>query len=339
MRQTRVGMIGAGTIAERHLNKLLGFDDVAVVGVADPRLDRAREQAARCGATAYDDHARMLEGEELDALYICVPPFAHGPPEMAAIERDLPFFVEKPVALDLATAEEVARGVQEKKLVTAVGYHWRYLDITQKARELLSENPPRLALGYWLDCTPSVGWWVREDSSGGQTIEQTTHVLDYARLLVGEVNKVYAVGAKTERAAFPHADVNDVSVATLHFDSGALGTVSSTCLLSEPHRVGLHLFCEGMALELSRFELVVENGQGRQVHERRGDPLALEGRDFIDAVRGEGDGIRAPYAEALQTHRLAVAVARSAREGRELELRPEAADPAAGPYGPSGTRP
>ena len=242
MHQTRVGVLGAGYIGKKHLDTLLGFDDVRVVAVADSQPERAREQAARCGANTYEDHKRMLDGEELDALYICVPPFAHGPPEMAAIERGLPFFVEKPLALDRTTAEEIARGVRERGLVTAAGYHWRYLDVVERAQELLSENPARLALGFWLDETPPVGWWVQEARSGGQMIEQTTHVFDLARLLVGEVTRVYATGAKAERPAFPSADVSDVSVATLHFDSGALGTVSSTCLLSGPHRVGLHLF-------------------------------------------------------------------------------------------------
>ena len=337
MQQTRIGVLGAGFVGKEHLDRLLSFDDVRVVAVADPLLDRAREQAARCGATAHDDYEQMLDAEELDALYICVPPFAHGPPERAAIERGLPFFVEKPLALDLETAEEIARSVQGKGLVTAAGYHWRYFDFVEKAQELLSENPARLVLGYWLDTTPPVDWWVLQARSGGQMIEQTTHVFDLARLLAGEVRKVYATSARTERPAFPNADVGDVSVATLHFDSGALGTVSSTCLLAGPHRVGLHLFCEGVALEMSRLDLVVDDGQDRRVYELRSDAFAREDRDFIDAVRGRENRIRAPYAEALQTHRLAVAAASSAREGRVLELGPEAADPAAGPYRPSET--
>ena len=80
MQQTRIGVLGAGFVGKEHLDRLLNFDDARVVAVADPLLDRARRQAARCGATAYDDYEQMLDAEELDALYICVPPFAHGPP-------------------------------------------------------------------------------------------------------------------------------------------------------------------------------------------------------------------------------------------------------------------
>jgi hypothetical protein len=65
----------------------------------------------------------MLDREPLDALYICVPPSAHGEIELSAIDRKLPFCAERPLAADLATA--------------------------------------RLVLGYWLDFTPPLAWSVR----------------------------------------------------------------------------------------------------------------------------------------------------------------------------------
>lgn len=320
MEQIRVGFIGAGGIAGRHLGNLLGFADVRVVALADLALDRAREAAARCDARAYADYAEMLDREALDALYICVPPFAHGAPELAALARGLPFFVEKPLSVDPAVAEEIARGVAARALTTAVGYHWRYLDTVAEAQERLASAPARLALGYWLDGTPPPGWWIREGQSGGQMVEQTTHIFDLARYLVGPVDEVQAVGARLARPEYPDADVDDVSLATLRFASGALGSLASTCLLKWPHRIGLHLFGDGLAIELSEFELMVDVGQGRPVRAPQGDPFVREDRDFIDAVGGRADRIRVPYAEALETHRLVTAAARSAKEGRSLRL-------------------
>jgi predicted dehydrogenase len=316
----RVGFIGAGGIASRHLGNLISFDDVQVVAVADPALERAQAQAARCEAHVYSDYLHMLDQEQLDALYICVPPFAHGELEMAAIERRLPFFVEKPLATDLATAETIAQGVSARGLITATGYHWRYLDTTEEAQNLLSKNPAHLALGYWLDFTPPPAWWGQEKLSGGQMIEQTTHIFDLARLLVGEVVQVYAADARVERPAFPDLDTAVVSVATLHFASGAVGTMASTCLLNWPHRIGLHLFCEGLAVELTEFELMIDVGQGRPVRRAQGDAFVREDRDFIEAVQGQTNRIRAPYQEALKTHRLTATAAASARSGRILPL-------------------
>src|SRR5215212_1629093 len=150
---TRVGFVGAGYIAGVHLGSLLAFEDAEVVAVADPDAQRAASFAARSGGRAYGTSAEMLDRERLDAVYICVPPFAHGAPELAAMERGIPFFVEKPLATNLETAEEIARKLEAANVPTAVGYHWRYLDITEQAQELLSRNPARLALGFWLDFT------------------------------------------------------------------------------------------------------------------------------------------------------------------------------------------
>jgi predicted dehydrogenase len=318
--EIRIGFTGAGGIAGRHLGDLLGFSDVKVVAMADIALERAQELAAGCGARSYADHEQMLDKEQLDAVYICVPPFAHGAPELAAIERNLPFFVEKPLSADRETAESIERALEGRDLVTAVGYHWRYLDTTEEAKELLDRNPARLALGYWLDSTPPPPWWRREELSGGQMVEQTTHIFDLARVLVGEVDRIYAAGATKEREAFPDLTVSDVSTATLHFQSGALGSMSSTCLLNWPHRIGLHLFGEGLAIELSEFELMIDVGRGRPVRRAEEDPFVREDRDFVDAVLGKANRIRSPFSEALKTHRLTTAAAQSIREGRVVSV-------------------
>jgi len=151
-------------------------------------------------------------------------------------------------------------------------------------------------------------------------VEQTTHIFDLARYLVGPVSEVQAVGARVARPDYPDADIDDVSVATLRFASSALGSLASTCLLKWPHRIGLHLFGDGLAIELSEFELMVDVGKGRPVRAPQGDPFMREDRDFIDAVLGRANRIRVPYAEALATHRLVTAAARSASEGRALRI-------------------
>jgi predicted dehydrogenase len=320
MDQVRVGIVGAGFIAGRHLGILQGFPDVRIAAIADPLIDRAREAASQHDAIAFDDMAVMLDAEMIDAVYLCLPPFAHGAPEAALVARHIPFFVEKPLATDLVTAEQIAAAIDRSGLVTAVGYHWRYLDTTEQAQALLSERPAYLALGYWIDSIPPPPWWAIEAQSGGQMVEQTTHIFDLARCLVGEVDAVTAAGCRVEREAFPEADLLAASAALLRFTTGAVGTISSTSLLNWPHRIGLHLFAEGLAIELSEFELMVDVGKGRPVTKAQGDPFAREDRDFIDAVQGKANCVRTPYKEALRTHRLTMAATESARENRTIEV-------------------
>lgn len=315
-----VGFIGAGGIARRHVGVLQQMEDVRLAAFSDPAADRAGALAGEVGAASYDDYRRMLDHEALDAVYLCVPPFAHGETELALVERGLPFFVEKPLAIDLETAERVSAAVDTAGLVTGVGYHWRYLDTTDEVRGLLADNPARLALGFWLDSTPPPDWWRHQDQSGGQMLEQTTHLFDLARYLVGDVESVYAVGGTKPRDAFADLDIFDATTASLKFASGAVGSMSSTCLLNWRHRIELHLFCESLAIEVSDTDLMIDTGRGRPVRRAEGDPVWREDRDFIDAVSGGENRIRSPYRDSLATHRLTTAANRSAASGQAMAL-------------------
>ena len=320
MANTRIGFIGVGGIAHRHLGVLEQFEDVTLAAFADLDFARAEETASRFGARAYADHAVMLEAGDLDAVYICIPPFAHGEAERAVIAKGLPFFVEKPLSLDLALAESLADEVLANGIITAVGYHWRYLDTVEEAKRLLADRPAAMISGYWLDQTPPPAWWWKQSGSGGQMVEQTTHIIDLARHLVGEVDTVFGLAGHRERDDFPGLDVATTSTASLRFKSGAIGNIGSTCLLRWGHRVGLHLFGDGLAIELTDHDLMVDVGAGRPYRHAEGDPVWREDRDFIDAVRGGENRIRSPYAEALATHRVALAIARSAETGQPVTL-------------------
>jgi predicted dehydrogenase len=257
----------------------------------------------------------MLDAEALDAVWLCVPPFAHGALDLEIVERGLPLFVEKPLAADLATAERIAVQVEGRRLPTAVGHHWRWLDTVERAQDLLAGRPARLVTGYWLDATPPIAWWQQRELSGGQFVEQATHVVDLARLLVGEVAEVTAYAARTTRPAQAGSDVDDVTAACVRFGTGAVGSFTATCLLPGPYRVGLHLFGEGVAVELTERQLRVDTGDGPTVVDAAGDPFEREDRAFVDAVQGRPDRTRTTYAEALGTHRVTTAVVRSAARG------------------------
>jgi predicted dehydrogenase len=317
---TRVGLVGAGAVGARHAAVLTGFDDVELVAVADVDLAAAAGLAGRCGARAYRGHEPMLERERLDALYICVPPFAHGPPERAALEAALPFFVEKPLAADWATARALADEVERAGVPTGVGYHWRHLDTVERARELLAANPARLVIGYWLDKLPPPAWWLDRRRSGGQTIEQTTHVLDLVRLLAGEVEEVSSLAAACARSALADATIDDASAATLGFATGAVGSLVSTSLLTAKHRAGVELFADGLVLALSETELSFDRGEGGVLTTPTCDARRAVDRDFVDTVRGARDAARVDYGEALRTHRVACAIAASAERGERVRV-------------------
>ncbi|MFI2276525.1 MULTISPECIES: Gfo/Idh/MocA family protein [Catenuloplanes] len=308
---TRVGLVGAGGVAQRHARVLSSLPDVQVTAVTDVVPEAAAALAEPHGARVVPDVAALLN-EPLDAVYVCVPPFAHGPAERAVIEAGLPLFVEKPISLDIAAAQDISDAIAERGLLTAVGHHWRYLAVVEQARALLADRPVRLVTGAWLDKVPPVGWWPLREKSGGPIVEQAAHVLDLARHLAGEVTSVTAAGNGTP----PAGDIDGATAAVLRFASGAVGTLAATCVLGWKERAGLEIYADGLAVRVSETGLTVRDADGERTVDS--DPetarVAVD-RAFVAAVRGEEHDIRVPYAEALRTHTLALAVASSAATG------------------------
>ncbi|MBY8874647.1 Gfo/Idh/MocA family oxidoreductase [Micromonospora sp. PLK6-60] len=319
MRTCRVGLVGAGGVAQRHARVLSQFADVELVGVTDVTRDAAEALAATHGGRSFGDVDELLAAG-LDAVYVCVPPFAHGPVEEAVIAAGVPMFVEKPVAVDLDTAERIGALVEQRGLLTAVGHHWRYLHVVEQARELLADRPVRMVNGAWLDKVPPVAWWAVRDRSGGPVVEQAAHVLDLVRVLAGEVVEVTAYGDGSPPPV-AGADIDSVTAATLRFAGGAVGTLAAACVLTWKHRAGLEILADGLALSLAEDGLTVTDADGERhlPADPDGARVAVD-RAFVDAVRGVGEDVRVPYAEALRTQRLALAVADSARTGRPVAL-------------------
>jgi predicted dehydrogenase len=307
-------MIGAGGFAARHLEVLAREAGVEVVGHAARRLEAAQAQAARTGGRAYADVAALLDAERVDAAWVCVAPAGHGAIERVLAERGMPFFVEKPLSSDRTTAEDIGRLVAASGLVAAVGYHWRALDALPELRARLADGPPvALVAGTWLTSTPAPAWWQRQATSGGQMVEQATHLLDLARHLIGEATVLHAVADRPPRPHHPDLDVASVSTAALRFASGALGTVTATCLLGASARVELQLMREGELITVTQGAVTYDDGRERREVRVAGDPVAHEDRAFLEAVRaGDPTAVVCSYADALGTHRLAHDVADAA---------------------------
>lgn len=323
--QLRVGLVGAGRVGARHAATIAGLDDVRLVAVTDIDPGRAALLARAHDATAVPDLDALLGTPGLDAVWLCLPPFVHGDPELAVIAAGVPFFVEKPLSADLATAERigdaVAVAVAARGLVTATGYHWRCaLGVERAARELVG-TPVVLAHGAWWDKVPPVPWWLHRATSGGQLVEQATHLVDTMRVLVGE-----PVSVLTEAARAPDRDPALVEVATaavIRFDTGAVATLSATSVLVREHAASLTLLAEGIAVEISENGTVLTRGDRVDRVPEDGLAQVRVDAEFCQAVRrGDPTAVRAPYAEAVATHRVCCALALSALTGTPVQLGP-----------------
>jgi len=330
--KVRLAFIGSGGIVRSHLDQgLKEFEDVEFAAWCDLNEATAAARREQVGGQGkiYTDARQMLDEVRPDAVYIMLPPYAHGPAEALVIERRLPFFVEKPVAIDLETARRVAEGVEKHRLITAVGYMTRYRRSVQRVRELLQGQKPVLMHGGWLGGGPRVyegiwKWWVQKDKSGGQFLEQTTHTTDLARYLFGEVTGVYAVAVRDRRERPEFFTIEDASMVQLTFANGAAANLYSSCSTSVGGGISLTVWGTDMKAEFTGWEhsVKIDLPGGEQIS-IPGEPnvFALEDRAFVDSVKaGENRGILATYEDGLRATAISCAANTSMETGEVVEV-------------------
>ena len=321
--EVKVGFIGAGKIAHRHMEKLSKIKDVRLNSFCDIEEIRAREAMRKYGGTYYTEYHQMLEKEDLDAVYICLPPFAHTDQEILAAESGINLFVEKPIALNLEKVHQIKEVVEKNGIITSVGYLYRYADIVNRAKEILAHKKVAMFLGYYFCPIPLLHWWGTRHRSGGQIVEQTTHIFDLARYLIGEVDEIYGQRIRGLRdGKSKNCDIDDASCITLHFQSGAIGNISSSCLLSHGRDWGADLVTPDMRIQLhlSSHLLKISNEKEEEM-KMQIDPYELEDRAFIQAVKeGNPEKIKSSYADALRTLELTLAANSALDKGRIISL-------------------
>ncbi|MFO0850939.1 MAG: NAD-dependent epimerase/dehydratase family protein [Gemmataceae bacterium] len=105
----RVGLLGAGYIADWHVRALRTVPGARVVAVCDQNRDRAEGLAARCGAArAETDLAALLKAGDVDVVHVLLPPTAHAAAARAVTDAGLPVYIEKPLCVTPADAAELA---------------------------------------------------------------------------------------------------------------------------------------------------------------------------------------------------------------------------------------
>ncbi len=318
----RIGFVGSGGIARAHMDSLSKVPEAQLVAFTDVDADRAAQAAARfAGAASYTDYKKMLDAQKLGAVYVCVPPHVHGEIELALIERGIPFFVEKPISNDRKVPQAVLKALKGKKLITSVGYMMRYRDNSRRVKEHLAQNPPVVARGAWVGGMPMVSWWLRKEQSGGQAMEQTTHIFDLARYLFGDVASVFCAarrGIVTDVAGYTG---DDVSLCTLIFESGLLCEITSSCVVEKGEICLEVVDRKGRArLEGWNLDLTLCVGNETHKHTSTENIFLVEDKVFVNAVlSGDASRIESPYADAVKTQNVTCAANESMESGKPVK--------------------
>lgn len=319
----RIGFIGVGRRATGHIRRAHARQDCEIVGFCDLVAEAAEARVAEFGSRAFTDARRMIEAARPDAVLITVPPFGHGEPEATCVEAGVPFLVEKPVHLDMDRAREIAASVRARGLVTSVGYQERYLDIVERLEREVAGRQVGMSFGYWMGGSPA-GWWIRKEKSGGQAVEQTTHVFDLARHLFGPARAVYAAGVSGIIPLDDGRNIEDASAATIVFASGVVCVVTSACYLRVGQGVpaGLDVFCRDANLRYQRRRsLTLFTGEGSVTWNTQNDTEKDMLDGFLAAVQAKDPAaVRCPYEQGVEALELSLATNRALETGKVVDL-------------------
>jgi predicted dehydrogenase len=297
----RIGLVGAGEIGKAHLPTLLQLADTKVVGVADPIVGAAEALATRAGAASFADYHQLLG--KVDAVWICTPTFLHPEQTIAFAEAGVHVFCEKPIALDLLSADRMITAARIAGVQLMIGQVIRYYPETIAIKKLLADGElgdPVYVYARRLFSQSSAltaGWRRDVSTSGGMTLESGVHEVDTVRWLGGEIvnvggNVVYADGNNPDydtdfRGVFRlkggATGAVEVSIyaALRDWSWGIVGT-KATAL--SPRRGEIHVARPGTipgetALNIIPVESVYDSA--RQLNRT----MLAENQAFVDAVR------------------------------------------------------
>lgn len=315
-----IGFIGAGGIASTHLRNLESHERGTVVAICDIDEDVAASAAEPHDAATYTDFSTMYDDHDLDAVFICVPPFAHGEAELEAVERGIHLLVEKPLALTADTAREIEEAIEDAAVLSQVGHMTRYADVVERATELIGDRQVALVDGHWWGGVPGTAWWRVAAQSGGQVVEQATHTYDIVRYFAGDVASVRAAGS--QQVVTEAIDFEDATSATMTHADGTTSHVSATSASPESKH-GVQLIGADFSLALD-FRANTLSGvvDGEEIdYEGSGATYAPELDAFLGAIEsGDGSDLRSPYRDARQTFETTLAVNESMATGAPVDV-------------------
>lgn len=324
----RVGIVGLGMAVTPHAKSLLDLKHRVQVAYAfSPSAERRRKFAERFPFPQCDRLETILDDTAVDAVLVLTPPNTHLDIVERCAAAGKHVLLEKPLEVFTAKAEQLVKKTSLVKLGVVLQYRFR--PAAEKLREQLND------LGKLVSASAAIPNWrpqtyydqpgrgTRWRDGGGVLLTQAIHTLDLFLSFVGEPLEVKSFVTTTP---IHRMETEDLAVAVVRFNSGAIGTVhaTTTAYPGFPERIELigtrgTAQLEGTSLKIQLqdekpFEMKTESGAGGT----GADPMAFPHdwhrgvlADFLDAIDRNREP-RVNGAEALKVHRFIDRILQSA---------------------------
>lgn len=337
----KLGIVGAGAIAQRNAKEAAASGSARITGVFDVNHKVARAMAKTLSAPFFASYEELLQSDAIDTVLLSVPHHLHKPMTVQAAGAKKHVLVEKPMANNLNEAEEMIRACRDNGVKLGVNYSFRYLPKIQHAKMLINDG----ALGditgiqvithqfkdrgYWAGArsnSPDDWRGSKEKCGGGFLIMNVCHIIDYLYFATGlKAKRIYSEYATLGSPA----EVEDSISVSYKLDNGAIGSISASSLMrgveqSEERIWGtngtLILSDDGLQLYSTRPQTGKKPGK---LHKLRKFPTVSWTsewvKEFATSVRENGEP---PVSSREGWENLAFieSAYRSMEEGRALEI-------------------
>lgn len=348
----KVGVIGAGSISELHLNAYRNNPHAEVYAVCDLNGERAKAAAEKFGAKVfYDDHRKLLADPQLDAVSICTWNNTHAEFSIAALNAGKHVLVEKPLCLTVEEALDIQRAVRASGRILQVGFVRRYDSNAQLLRRFIEQGEfgkIYYAKASLLRRLGNPGGWFADKSrsGGGPLIDIGVHVIDLCWYLMGKP-KVVSVSGNTYnklgnrsnvkglsfyKAADYDASVNtveDLANGLIRFENGAslYVDVSFTLHIKQDEGSAKLFGTKGGFEVIPELAIVTEkhdtilNVTPQTDHPGFDFNSAFQAEidHFVDCVRSGAEPI-SPVEDGVEIMKMLTGIYESARTGREVRF-------------------
>ena len=329
MQKVRWGILGVAKINERLLPGFAKAANAELRGIASRSLEKAQAAAKAANIPqAYGSYEPLLDDPNIDAVYNPLPNALHAEWTKQAAQRGKHVLCEKPLAPTAVEAQAVVDFCREKKICLMDGFMWPHHPRTQQIRDLIDDGTigevlhVTAAFTFELDLDPA-NIRLRSETAGGSLLDVGCYPVYGIR---------WAMDAEPESVWATATMQNGVDLrmsGVLRFAGGRTG--SFDCGFTLPFRGWMEIAGTQGVLRVPEMWLPPERAiyqierNDRRVEEfvvTGHDQIARMIEDFGRDVFEKRDPIPSPE-EAIRTLRVLDALAQSAREGREVEVRHE----------------
>ncbi|MGO1385212.1 MAG: Gfo/Idh/MocA family protein [Arachnia sp.] len=252
-----VGIVGMGSIGITHAKVLQQIDGVRLVAYSGGTTASGGE--AGWPAARQMSHEDLVDHGDVDIVVLCSPTEFHGASAIAVAESGRHVVIEKPMTLTVAEAESLVALQEHKGIVIAMVAQRRFETEYQAVKELLEQGQlgdVRLAMTHvpWFrsaEYFAAAPWRSRTSAGGGSLVNQGVHNIDLLQWLCGPVQSVTAQTTTFVK----DIDVEDTTVATARFASGALGVITTSTATPPGFPATVTLYTSLGMIELGQGEI------------------------------------------------------------------------------------